>query len=1458
MSRLGAWVRRLAAALLLVLVFCASLLVGAGLHLNLRAVRRIVERVANAALSSLPEDKVRLSGVADLTMRRARVDTVDVEIAGVGRVHAENVTADVRLFDTLITLVRRGPIAVRAKRARVSLVDFELRPGKRLPKRSTSTETAKEVQVDVERFAIDHVYAHGRLGAGPALDLDADRTTGSFAYDPRHVRVDVATSLTARGILSMPIVIDLDGAGTLPLVPGEESTRSARVQLRAKAAETAVEGTGRLDGDRLEAELSLPETPPEALQALVPRSPLAAPASLGAHVSGTVHDPSFEIDVHAGRGHLWSTGQAHLDEAPRVEMSIAARDVDLAQLSESLPSSDVGFDLRADLRRLDGKEGVAAWRAAIGGKTLPSSIAREPVPPVEVHADVDAHEVRATAKTHHGTADLVAHAVLSGGKLEAGAQLDAGPSIFAGVSLEGAHIEAELGGALDSLAGRVDANFSGLRRGKLALGSLMVIAEGTRDTVDVAVAGSGGSVDVVALEATVEPRGALRVSHLSVRAERAGRVMVLSSPEITFGHDVVDVARVRLEGVGQPVEAELHQVNRRTFARVVAPDIDFAAVSAFLWPNTGRLSGHGNIFAEIDSGPGGTTGTASAGVTGARWKTLPEVVATLELVVDTARVEGRMRASADLGQVDLAVRLDAGRPILGLSSLINATGNVILSTTGVPFDKLCATLQCSGEVARSLLAIRGGTARAQLEIARTPPSAGANDTKVAFSFEADDTNGQLAFLNASSECNLAHAVALRRLPADAPLQAHFGVAARPVEQLPPFLRPFPFSGRLEAHGYAEGTIAKPFFVTDVRGSGLRASPTSPAMELDWITTYDLEDAASDIELKMGERTVLRASFQAEIALEQLLGTPGLEPWSAGLFAEIDGLPLAALPGLVEHEALGSLFGSVSVSGLHQSPKVAGRFSIDDLRIGDDAIGPVALSLEADAQSCLVSLDAGSPEKSEAGRAVLRARAGCHWKNATIPMLARDEKAEAALDATRFPLAAIEPLLSSVFGRIRGVVDAHLSGSGRPDEGAGRWAVRGDAHVQRASVLPLLLGREINALDVQASADGSGTVQIAQVTGEMGAGAFSGQGSLTLRENAIDHAHAELHVAKRHSIPVTMEGVSYGTVWGDVIADGHVADDQFLVDLKAPTLRLELPPQRTGNLERLENNPAVVVLQPLSAEPPATAVGGGPGPGAKRAPRIVATVELGDDVGVSRDDLKVDLTTMPPPQNPKISLDGEVTIDGSIRILGGRVPVAGRVFRVERGVVQFGGDDPGNPAVDVDAVYEGPDTSITIKVHVGGTAKDLKLTLQSTPAKSQSEILSILTFGEAPATTGIGGLGGPGGTSTVSGAAGSAAAGVGSAILTTGLNQVLSQSVIPIRTSVSTGTSATASASASIDLSERIRIEYIRSFGAPSQVGQQRDDNQFALDWRFKSRWTLRTIVGTLGTAALDLLWQRWY
>src|SRR5258708_33063673 len=122
----------------------------------------------------------------------------------------------------------------------------------------------------------------------------------------------------------------------------------------------------------------------------------------------------------------------------------------------------------------------------------------------------------------------------------------------------------------------------------------------------------------------------------------------------------------------------------------------------------------------------------------------------------------------------------------------------------------------------------------------------------------------------------------------------------------------------------------------------------------------------------------------------------------------------------------------------------------------------------------------------------------------------------------FPIAPFQRLFTEVFGRMPGTLDAHLRASGRPDAGIAGWAVRGEAHVRDASLLPLVLGREINRLEVRATTDGTRVVPVSQFSGEMGSGGFTGERNLVRRENTIDRAHAELHVARRRSLPRTMQ------------------------------------------------------------------------------------------------------------------------------------------------------------------------------------------------------------------------------------------------------------------------------------------------------------------------------------------------
>jgi hypothetical protein len=138
-----------------------------------------------------------------------------------------------------------------------------------------------------------------------------------------------------------------------------------------------------------------------------------------------------------------------------------------------------------------------------------------------------------------------------------------------------------------------------------------------------------------------------------------------------------------------------------------------------------------------------------------------------------------------------------------------------------------------------------------------------------------------------------------------------------------------------------------------------------------------------------------------------------------------------------------------------------------------------------------------------------------------------------------------------------------------------------------------------------------------------------------------------------------------------------------------------------------------------------------------------------------------------------------------------------------------------------------------------------------------------SVGGGPAPAGGGGTGSAGagasgstGATGTGGAALGAAAGVGASFLSSGINDLLARSVLPIQASVRSGSST--SAAASLQVSERMRLEYIHQFGA-AQYGQERADvNLLSLDWRFRPTWLLRTLIGDRGSTSLEVEWQHWY
>ena len=92
--------------------------------------------------------------------------------------------------------------------------------------------------------------------------------------------------------------------------------------------------------------------------------------------------------------------------------------------------------------------------------------------------------------------------------------------------------------------------------------------------------------------------------------------------------------------------------------------------------------------------------------------------------------------------------------------------------------------------------------------------------------------------------------------------------------------------------------------------------------------------------------------------------------------------------------------------------------------------------------------------------------------------------------------------------------------------------------------------------------------------------------------------------------------------------------------------------------------------------------------------------------------------------------GQITVTGTATTVRGFYEFQGRRFTVDRdGTAQFRGSSQINPAIDVTAERLVPNTGVTAKIHVTGTAKTPHLQLSSDPPLDEADILSLILFNQ---------------------------------------------------------------------------------------------------------------------------------
>jgi hypothetical protein len=199
-----------------------------------------------------------------------------------------------------------------------------------------------------------------------------------------------------------------------------------------------------------------------------------------------------------------------------------------------------------------------------------------------------------------------------------------------------------------------------------------------------------------------------------------------------------------------------------------------------------------------------------------------------------------------------------------------------------------------------------------------------------------------------------------------------------------------------------------------------------------------------------------------------------------------------------------------------------------------------------------------------------------------------------------------------------------------------------------------------------------------------------------------------------------------------------------------------------------------------------------------------------------------------------------------------VNVAGKLFVVEHGFIQFDTGDISDPHINIRAVWRTPGGAL-ITAQLLGTVRRPELTLESDPPLpgGEPEIYALL-FG--------------GGVGDTDSNAASPALGAGATVLSEVLGNTPLKGV-ELRAGVEKRGTGSQSAqlaedewrsySAAVPLSDDVWFEGSYKQEQRSTADDNRAGFSGTIDWRFKQDWALRTEFGELGTG-LDLLWHYRY
>ncbi len=1516
------------AGLGVLLVFVAALVAGALIHLNTPRARRLVAEEINAAVARSFQGKITVRRIGGIGL--TGVTGLDATIAdAAGRPLLSLEGLDVRV-DTIAAarsalLDRKAPIAVHVSRVGIDSLDVRLDTddGGKLELLDALAPTRPSTQPDpnaapgrgvdlvVSEVTLGHAWAHGRMGSAPPLDVDLDGLRASLGYSANALDADLAHArLTVRRIAA-----GADVAGTL----------RAHVKKAADAklphGSVAWDGTvgaiahslrASLVDDRVDAVLDVPGASPEQVRSVWAASPLEQAAT--AHLEAHGKLDAVHLDLHAGlgRGAFDAKGTVGLEDEKKVDLVLAAHDVDLHELAASAPRTNLG--LSGTVSADEKSEGLRGNASIVVEQ--PGALARvdAKVSPRAGSSVVD-FRLMTRVDDFQRVAEL-GHAVDGRLTLRAGGEVDLGRKAVA------AHLEATGTGLargpnrVQSLslvaaahgplaAPDLDAALlaSGIAAGGRRFDSARVTARGAALAPHVTASVRGPDTPDLEASADLGLRGGVSVAGLHAVLARAGERSDITVRDVRLGGGDLRVDGARIEGLGEPLTASVRRTATTTHVQATTRGIDLARVARLA--HLEKTLQSGTVALDTDLRLQRTAGEGKLVLDASHVSTsqAKNVTAHVDVAMTGRKVVARVHADLP-GIVDLDVdapeiAFGGSAPLLGAAwkeafGSVNVRGRADLAklTTLVPPESLGlsearGTVVLQGRLARDGVsdvtpAVDLAVGTDQLVLAARVPQerdidgvlvhplpawhlAGVDfdvhaaidggTGRIQLTTTARDGRGPLAELDATSAHfpfgDLAHDRS--RLTSDlrkTDLELQLVVPERPLEAVPPILQQHHVAGRLQAKVTLAGTIEKPALdvTAALRHGSFSGNVIATPLDVDLAAHYDGARATASVQARARDRKLLDLQAKGQAAIAQLLGPTGSS----------SGPPwTASLRAHMESFPLESI--SVLDDKL-VSGKLSGDLAIEglhedarlDARLAVDALSVGSVHYKG--ANVVVKadgkvLDADVRIDQPDGFLESKANAVASWGAALAPTLDPSKPLSVSLSSKDFRIAGLLPFVDGVLDELDGRLDADVRAELDPrDKGA---KLSGTLSLDRGTLEAAAGGGELHDLAANVKLAPDGTITLEKLTAAGMNGRLEATATAKLQGIKLQHAHAVVTIPGGSPIPLTAGGVELGNVDGRLEVDASAAPDGggTKLEVQVPQLEVKLPEGSTNSAQALGAMKKVRIG--AHRGDPARFVLLPLDPTKKKPPPQDATTQSPPMVIATQlGDIHVVKGTQ-----LKVDLGGKLQV-----VSGATTKVTGRIALKKGGTLDVQGRTFTIENGTVTFVDDPGDPQVVVKA--GWTAPDAtvvyatftgplktgKVTLSSEPQLSQEEIVQLLLFGSADGKQ----------AQTPSSSTENSAIATAGGEAAQPLNHMLDQLGLgAVTAKVDTSDSANPKPEIQVQIAKELSLELAYVLGRPPP-GVNPDTILLTLDWRMFSKWSLATTVGDAGTTIFDLLWQRRY